>query len=688
MPETLVTPDALEIVDAKYRLERRLGEGATGVVYLATHLALHKQFALKLLRLQHAADPASFQRFRREAEALGRLKHPHIVEVTDFGIDNGAGFDRPYLVMEYLDGITLADHCAERGGLPVEEVLPLLEAIASAVDHAHDAGILHRDLKPGNVLLCRTPAGLLPKVVDFGLAGLKAEGEAPASPNPSPEPEPVLPAADTPSDLTGTGALLGTPRYIAPELIRAPQASRASDIYSFGVMAYEVLVGRPPFDGSATEVLMAHLNEAPPPPTRFRSALPPEIEAPLLAPVHKDPTLRPATAHAVVSGLGRAWRDAQRRRWRATELPRRTGLALALALVALGAALGLEGTGPVQEIDRSLADRRVVFAASRAADPRVLLVMTDEGSLAADSRPFADRADEFGTVLQRVYAAGARAVAIDFLLPRSWSRSRPFSELVLRHPDTLTLGAMATPNGKMVGTECVFGITTTALGPEATSSLFGLVNVEQDEDGVVRHARLFYREQSGARRLSWAARATAVAGVAAASGHRPDFLMDPTLDWRRFERLSWTQIPSALDEHPEIFRGRIVLVGGDFLLSGDDSHRIVGRDGRPEAVSGLALQALTVDTILAGLPVRESRGTPFLLALAAAWAAATCVLSLRRPQRVIALATAGALAYAAAALLWFAWTLLVMPVAGPLLTVGCAVLFSSMVRSGLPSIPD
>src|SRR5262249_44015465 len=155
-----------------------------------------------------------------------------------------------------------------------------------------------------------------------------------------------------------------------------------------------------------------------------------------------------------------------------------------------------------------------------------------------------------------------------------------------------------TPNGKMVGIECVAGLTTAALGPEATANLFGLVNVEQDPDGVVRHARLFYRAQFGTRRASWAARATALAGVATASDQKADFLVDPTLDWRRFERLSWAQVPAALDERPEIFRGRIVLVGGDLLLSGDDSHRIVGRDGRPEAVSGLALQALTVDTIL------------------------------------------------------------------------------------------
>src|SRR5262245_28804284 len=137
------------VVDGKYQLDECLGEGATGAVYRALHLDLKKSFALKLLKTG-SRDPFSVARFRREAEALGRLRHPHVVEVTDFGIDAAAGV--PYLVMELLDGTTLADFCRDQGPLPLERALPLLGAIAAAVDAAHAQGILHRDLKPGNVL--------------------------------------------------------------------------------------------------------------------------------------------------------------------------------------------------------------------------------------------------------------------------------------------------------------------------------------------------------------------------------------------------------------------------------------------------------------------------------------------------------------------------------------------------------
>ncbi len=169
-------------LDGKYRLDSRLGEGTAGIVYRATHLGLKKAFALKLLRPDLALDPFSVRRFQREAEALGRLRHPHIVEVTDSGIDPGTG--APYLVMELLDGVPLSELCRTAGPLPLARALPILDAIAGAVDAAHHQGILHRDLKPGNILLCGTDGEeRTVKVLDFGLA------EIPRSPR-SPPPRP------------------------------------------------------------------------------------------------------------------------------------------------------------------------------------------------------------------------------------------------------------------------------------------------------------------------------------------------------------------------------------------------------------------------------------------------------------------------------------------------------------------
>ncbi|MES1211423.1 MAG: serine/threonine-protein kinase, partial [Acidobacteriota bacterium] len=278
------------LVDGKYRLEERLGEGALGVVHRAVHLGLEKSFAVKLLKTAGEPPPGALARFRREAVALGRLQHPHIVEVTDSGVDEPAG-GVPYLVMELLVGVPLSDVCRQ-GPLPLAQALPLLAQIAEAVDAAHRAGILHRDLKPGNVFLCA--AGHEPprvKVLDFGLAELLAGSSDLTLSGPAGSGEAEAP-------VTATGGLPGTPLYVAPEVIRDGEAGRASDIYSFGVIAYELLGGRPPFQGTVQGVLRGHLEAEPPP-----LPLPPEVWRALRNALRKDPALRPRTAGSVVLQL-------------------------------------------------------------------------------------------------------------------------------------------------------------------------------------------------------------------------------------------------------------------------------------------------------------------------------------------------------------------------------------------------
>jgi CHASE2 domain-containing sensor protein/tRNA A-37 threonylcarbamoyl transferase component Bud32 len=658
------------VLDGKYRLEERLGEGATGEVYRAVHLGLKKTCAVKLLKAG-APDLPALDRFRREAEALGRLRHPHVVAVTDFGIDAAAG-SLPFLVMEHLDGISLADFCRARGPLPLDRALPLLEAIAAAVDAAHAAGVLHRDLKPGNVQLCDTAGGEpLVKVLDFGLAEI-------SGPHRDEEPRP---AEEWSPDgrLTATGSLVGTPLYVAPELIRQQAASRASDLYSFGVIAYEMLAGHPPFQGSTAEVLAAHLEAEPPVP-----AVPGAVWQVLRGPLRKDPARRPASAGDVVQRLRRAGELAARERWRATELPRRAGLAAVLALLALPAGLLLPWP-LLPALDHRVQDLRALTAPPRPPDPRIVLLSLDD----AGAPPLASRADEVGSRLEQVFAAGARGVAIDVLLHDAWSASPAFSDLVLRHPDTLTLAAFSEPGGRVAGAGCVTGLTAAALGPERTPALFGFVNLEEDADGVVRRGRLLYRDQAGGTRPSWAAHAAAVLGAPRSTATEP-FWIDTRIDRSRYRQIAWSDLPAALERDPGLFRGRLVLAGvGGLQAPGDDDHRAPHLAQDPAVLSGLGLQALLVDTIAAGQPVREPRRGPFVaLAALLLGVALAGILCLPRARPAVLALAAALLLYLALSFPAFWWAGRIFPVALPgLLAAGGAALALAL-RRRLPPAPE
>ena len=667
------------LLGGRYRLEERLGEGGLGVVWRARHLGLQRDFAVKLLRTSARHDSAALARFQREAEALGRLRHPHVVEVTDFGVDAETGV--PYLVMELLPGRTLADLLREAGPLPAARALPLLEALAAAIDAAHEQGILHRDLKPGNVALPTDGTGEpLVKVLDFGLAEIAAPHAAEESTEAA--------AAEGSSGgerLTATGALLGTPLYAAPEVIRNAAASRASDIYSFGVIAYEILGGKPPFQGSIGEVLNAHLKSEPPP-----LPLPPPVWRVLRQALQKDPALRPRSAGEVVRGLRKAASEAERAHWKAAEVPRRLRMAALLAAFLLVLGLVIPWWPPLPAAERWIGDLRVRTAPAKAPDPRILLVTLDEASLGSSPRSLADRTDEIGRGLSRIFEAGARGVAIDLLLPPQWGASESFSDLLLRRPEALTLAA-SSPDGNLIGTECMDRLTISALGPQGASRIFGFVNLDEDQDGVVRRGRLWFRDVSGARHSSWAARAARAlpSDFAWKYGMPREFWIDTRIDWPRYERISWRQVPAALDRYPGLFRDRLVLVGGDFRGSGDDYYRIPHRSGRNTAVSGLTLQALMVDTIAAGMPIRDPGRMPVLVAAALGTAlAAAWVLCAYRVWPIAVWLAIGAGVYLAVSFLLFWWTGLILPVTVPSLFVLLGLLAALVLRRNLPSPPE
>ncbi|MFN6964164.1 MAG: protein kinase domain-containing protein [Pyrinomonadaceae bacterium] len=391
-----------QVLDDKYRIERELGRGGMGSVYLATHVGTERPVAVKVIAPQFMSRPEFIERFRREARAAGRLRHPNVVNVTDFGFAPTSQGQVAYLVMEYLDGCSLGEILEEEKNLPLGWTLDIIEQVCSAVQEAHKQGIIHRDLKPDNIWLePNQRGGYTVKVLDFGIAkleesiaaqngdpaadfadlqgaharptfvkrsnettladaasdtfagdaatvafrsepaaatALEAKTVVQAPPNgdetktalierPQPTDDdagaqtglgsaasdrvqfsaslgghsPAAPQTGTTDDLTRVGAVLGTPLYMSPEQCRGERLDARSDIYSLGVIAYQMLSGRTPFSGEFTAVMEAH-KHLPPPPLHVKK-LRRAVKTVIHSALAKDPNLRPQSAEAFASEL-------------------------------------------------------------------------------------------------------------------------------------------------------------------------------------------------------------------------------------------------------------------------------------------------------------------------------------------------------------------------------------------------
>jgi eukaryotic-like serine/threonine-protein kinase len=274
-------PDGL--FAGRYRPERRLGVGGMSTVQLAFDTRLERQVAVKLLA-EHLAEDSSFvARFRREALAAARLVHPNVVQVFDFGLDEAT--HRNFIVMEFVDGQSCAEILRERGTLPPGEAVDILDQACRGLDYAHRNGVVHRDVKPGNLLRSRDR---MVKLADFGIA--KAAEQ---------------------SDITKVGSVLGTAAYLSPEQARGEPAGPASDLYALGVVAYQLMAGRLPYDaGSLTD--LARLQDSTPPPRldELEPDVPPALAAAVAVALHRDPERR----YAAAADMERALRDGLRGR--------------------------------------------------------------------------------------------------------------------------------------------------------------------------------------------------------------------------------------------------------------------------------------------------------------------------------------------------------------------------------------
>lgn len=261
-----------ETLQDRYELLERIGSGGMAEVWRARDKRLEREVAVKFLNDRLLGNPESHVRFFSEAQAAARISHPHVVGVLDFGRSE----DVPYLVMEYVPGGTIADLLGEP--MDVDEGLSLVAQAAEGAGILHASDLVHRDLKPANLLLDRSGSV---RVTDLGIA-----------------------AAATAEHLTDTGAAIGSPHYISPEQVSGKEATPASDVYSLGVVLYEALTGRKPFDGeSVTAIAIAHVDRTPEPPSSHRPDLAPEIDALVMRCLAKDPEMRFENGAALATAI-------------------------------------------------------------------------------------------------------------------------------------------------------------------------------------------------------------------------------------------------------------------------------------------------------------------------------------------------------------------------------------------------
>ncbi|HEY6217997.1 MAG TPA: serine/threonine-protein kinase [Pyrinomonadaceae bacterium] len=275
---TAADPFVGRTLDEKYIVEERLGAGGMGAVYRARHLSMERPVAIKFLHQRLVEDEAARIRFQTEARAAVKLRHTNAVSVTDFGQTAEGSF---YIVMELLEGRTLREILTREAPLETARAISLMLQASAAVAAAHEAGIIHRDLKPSNILVTQSadqPAVV--KVLDFGIATFTPDDDD-----------------DDMTTLNQTNSVIGTPRYMSPEQYNGQDLTPAADVYSLGVILYEMLSGMVPFSGSTpAEIAQKHANDSPHSPREVVAAIPADVERIVLKALEKQPADRFANA--------------------------------------------------------------------------------------------------------------------------------------------------------------------------------------------------------------------------------------------------------------------------------------------------------------------------------------------------------------------------------------------------------
>jgi serine/threonine protein kinase/WD40 repeat protein len=374
-------PAAWPIVPG-YEVLGELGRGGMGVIYKARQTGLNRIVALKMILAGAHASPEAIGRFRREAEAVARLVHPHIVQIYDVGAHDG----EPFFSLEYVEGGNLAERL-NGTPLPARRAAELTQTLAQAIEFAHQQGIVHRDLTPSNVLLT---ADGTPKISDFGLAKFLFGGDA------SP---------------TRTGTVLGTPSYMAPEQAQAnkPAVGPATDVYALGAILYELLTGRPPFNAETPlHTALQVVSQEPVPPSRLHAKVPHDLETICLTCLHKEPSKRYRTAQLLADDLGRFLQDQPIRARRAGAVERcwrwcrRNPIVATQAAAVAVLVVTLISSTLIQNSQLSAA-LRVSDAASREAKERLWESLRDRAQALRMSRRAGQRVDSLRSIQEAMH---------------------------------------------------------------------------------------------------------------------------------------------------------------------------------------------------------------------------------------------------------------------------------------------
>ncbi|MDQ3296928.1 MAG: protein kinase [Myxococcota bacterium] len=346
----------------EYVVTGPIGAGGMGTVYAAIHPRIGKRAAIKVLRLDFARDPRVLVRFENEARAVNAIGHENIVDIFGFGeLPEG----NPYFVMEHVEGESLGRWSRRHGAVPLAKAMPILRGIFDAVAAAHERGIVHRDLKPGNIMVGGTETAPTVKVLDFGLAKIAPEHRE-----------------DELGDLTKPGVAMGTPSFMSPEQLRGQVVDHRSDIYALGVLVYQLLCGRAPFEGGTpTEISLQHLYE---PPERLSSlaSLPAGVDHVLVSALAKDPVQRPASVRAFLDALERCAADVTRDPTMPTQARSRRWLVASLAVI-----VAMAGAVFAKHLADSSDSRTAELPPSEVVSP------TATGSIAADAGSLATRVE-------------------------------------------------------------------------------------------------------------------------------------------------------------------------------------------------------------------------------------------------------------------------------------------------------